>query len=141
MELLLTIAAWLFVAGALFLLPFLLFVSLRFLAEKSHRAAFAAAGILLAAELIAGTVLYFRPIYVCPEEYAERIAQEREAAIQIGFSPGDRGFLSARLPLLAVVNEVIYVSENGEEIHVRTWYFPMGQSACGVSPDGLFSLD
>ncbi len=141
MEVLITIAAYLFVIGAVLFLPLLLFITVLVFKsdwENIKRPALLLSGILLGAELICGGILYFRPFYSCPEIYAPYISEEQESRLKAGSAPAGRGFWSANIPALAVFNQVTFASEH--TIHVRTFYFPWGSSETGVSEDGLFPV-
>ena len=139
MEVLLTVAAYLFVIGCVLFLPFVLFVVVVVLAENRKRLALVLAGVLLGAELLCGAILYVRPLYSCPDVYAMYIEESRETWLKRGDLPARRGFWSARIPCLAVCNRVIYAAE--DTVHVQTLYFPVGSCVTGVNSDGLYSVD
>ena len=133
----LTVLSSLLALGGLLILPALAFLTVSGLFEKK-RAALALAGLLLGAELIGGAVLYVRPLYFCPEEYAVSIGDELENRLREGELPARRGFWSSDQPCLAVCSRVTYAAEN--TVHVRTWYFPFGSCETGVNPDGLYPV-
>ena len=138
MEVLFTIIAYLLVIGSVLFLPFLLFCTILCIRDDRKRLALRLAGVLLAAELICGGILFFRPIYSCPEIYEPYIGEEMEERLKFGSAPAGRGFWSINIPALAVSNKVTFASE--DTVHVRTWYFPFITSETGVSPDGLFPV-
>ncbi len=139
MEVLLTVLAYLFVIGCVLLLPFMGFISVLVFQENKKRLALVLAGVLLGAELICGGILYFRPIYICPAIYESYINENRENRLKAGELPARRGFWSANIPGIAILNQVTYAAE--DTVHVRTWYFPFGSTETGVNPDGLYSVD
>ena len=139
MEILLTVLAYLFVIGCVLFLPFVVYVCIRIGREKEKRLALLFAGILLGGEILSGCLLYHRPLYVCSEEYVVYISEEQDAKLRAGYLPANRGFLSSKIPLLAVVNLVTYAGEGCVE--VCTWYFPCGVQKTGVNFDGLYSVE
>ena len=138
MEVVFTIAAYLFVIGSVLFLPLILFITILCFRDNKTQLALLLAGVLLGAELICVGILYFRPFYSCPEIYAPYISEEQESRLKAGSAPAERGFWSANIPALAVFNQVTFASEH--TIHVRTFYFPWGSSETGVSEDGLFPI-
>ncbi len=138
MELILTVVCYLTVIGCVLFLPLLLFAALRYGAEKSRRYALGCAGTLLAVILLSGVVLYFKPIVYCPESYQITVSEHWEDSLANRHLPAEKGFWSAKVPFLAVINEITYADEH--TLHMRTWWFPFGRSETGVNPDGLYSI-
>ncbi|MBQ8509211.1 MAG: hypothetical protein IJ493_04815 [Clostridia bacterium] len=131
METIIAVVAYLFVIfGFLFIPSFIAFVLCYCFEWKFKRAV----RVLLAALAIeTGMIVYLsqHPIFICPGEYQDYV--ERNGA------PTRRGIYSSQIPLFVIANQVEYAGDG--EVHVRTWYFPLGAVTMGVGRDGYFQLE